>query len=125
MQMEIDKLFVAIFTIGGIIFTYWFFLIKKDDKVVTATNNSLDITVEGGYSPNVISIPKSQTTTLNFFRKDPSSCLEEIVLPEFKIRKYLDLNQTTAISITPKESGTFEISCGMNMFHAKLIVVEK
>lgn len=120
--MEIDKLLVALFSIGGIAFTYWFFLLKKDDEAVVVKTNSVDITVEGGYSPNVISILKNKTTTINFFRKDQSSCLEEVVLPDFKIRKYLPLNKTTAISITPKKEGTFEISCGMNMFHGKIIV---
>ncbi len=120
--MNIDKIIVALFSVAGIVFTYWFFLMKKDDEAVIVKSNSVDITVEGGYSPNVISIPKNKTTTINFFRKDPSSCLEEVVLPDFKIRKSLPLNKTTAISVTPKKEGTFEISCGMNMFHGKIIV---
>ena len=120
--MTLDKLFATVFSIGGIVFTYWFFLMKKDDKAVIVKSNNIDITVEGGYSPNVISIPKNKTTTLNFFRKDPSSCLEEVVLPDFKIRKYLPLNKATAINVTPKTEGSYEISCGMNMFHGKIIV---
>lgn len=120
--MEIDKLLVLLFSIGGIIFTYWFFLMKKDDEAVIVSESSVDIVVEGGYSPNVISVSKNKTTTLNFFRKDPSSCLEEVVLPDFKIRKHLPLNKKTSIVINPKKEGTFEISCGMNMFHGKIIV---
>jgi plastocyanin domain-containing protein len=120
--MEIDKIIVAISSVGGIIFTYWFFLMKRDEEVVVISENSVDIIVEGGYSPNVISIPKNKTTILNFIRKDPSSCLEEVNLLDFKIRKYLPLNKTTPIPVTPKNSGTFEISCGMNMFHGKIIV---
>ena len=120
--MAIDKLLVTIFSIGGIGFTFWFFLMRKEGEAVVVKTNSIDIIVEGGYSPEVISIPKGKTTTLNFIRKDPSSCLEEIVFPDFKIRKYLPLNKTTSISITPKKSGTFEISCGMNMFHGKITV---
>jgi plastocyanin domain-containing protein len=122
--MEIDKFFVALFSIFGIFFTYWFFLMKKDGDPVVVKTNNIDIVVEGGYSPSSISIQKGQTTTLNFFRKDPSSCLEEVVLPDFKIRKYLPLNKTTSIQITPKTNGTFEISCGMNMFHGRIVVSE-
>lgn len=117
-----DKIIVAVFSIGGIALTYWYFLMKKEDEAVVVKTNSIDIKVEGGYSPEVISIPKGKTTTLNFIRKDPSSCLEEVVLPEFKIRKYLPLSKTTPIQLTPNKSGTFEISCGMNMFHGKIIV---
>jgi plastocyanin domain-containing protein len=119
-----DKLLVAIFSISGIVFTYWFFLMRKDDEAVVVTTNTIDITVEGGYSPSVISIPKNKQTTINFTRRDPSSCLEEVVLPDFKIKKYLPLNKTIAIQITPIKNGTFEISCGMNMFHGKIIVSE-
>ena len=120
--MELDKIIVGLFSISGIVFTYWFFLMKKDDEATVVNANSVDIIVEGGYSPNVISIAKDKTTNLNFIRKDPSSCLEEVVLPGFKIRKYLPLHNTTSIKVTPKKTGTFEIVCGMNMFHGKIIV---
>ncbi len=120
--MEIDSLLVALFSIGGIFFTYWFFLMRKDEEALVVNANSIDIIVKGGYSPEVISIPHGRTTTLNFLRRDSSSCLEEVVLPAFKIRKYLPLNKTTAIPVTPKKEGTYEISCGMNMFHGKIVV---
>lgn len=115
-----DKIFVTIFGILGIGFTYWFFLMKKEKEI--AVSGSVDIIVEGGYSPNVISIPKGKTTKINFIRKDPSNCLEEVVLGDFKIRKYLPLNQKVTIELTPQQSGTFDYACGMNMYHGKIIV---
>lgn len=115
-----DKLFVAIFGIAGIIFTHWFFFMKKDTVVLVS--DSVDIIVEGGYSPATISVKKGSITTLHFMRKDPSTCLEEIVIPEFKIRKYLPLNKTTSIEIKPEKEGEYSMSCGMNMFHGKIIV---
>ncbi len=118
--MQFDKLAVVVIGFFGIGFTYWFFLMKKD-KVVEA-ENEIDILVNGGYSPSTISIKKDHTTTLNFLRKDPSSCLEEVVLPDFKIRKYLPMNKKVKIEINPKKEGTYEIVCGMNMFHGKIIV---
>lgn len=121
--MSIDKILVGLFSVVGVVFTYWFFLMKKDDEAVVVKTNSVDILVEGGYSPNVISIPNNKLTTINFIRKDPSSCLEEVVLPDFKIRKYLPLNKTTPIQIVPQKSGSFDIVCGMNMFHGKIKVV--
>lgn len=115
-----DKVIVSLFGVGGIVFTYWFFLMKKD-KVIEV-KDSVNILVDGGYSPNTISIPKEKTTTINFIRRDPSGCLEEVVIPDFKIRKFLPLNTSVAIPITPKESGEYEIVCGMNMFHGKIVV---
>lgn len=117
-----DKAIVAIFGIGGIALTYWFFLMKKEDEAVAVGTNAVDIIVEGGYSPSVVAVSRGKPVTLNFIRKDPSSCLEEVVIPEFKIRAHLPLNQKTPVVISPKKEGTYEISCGMNMFHGKIIV---
>lgn len=119
--MPIDKLLVSIISLAGIGFTYWFFLMK-DEKEVSMSGDSIDITVDGGYQPEVISIPKDKTTKINFFRKDPSSCLEEVVLSEFKIRKFLPLNQKVTVELLPKKKGEFRFECGMNMFHGKIIV---
>ncbi len=119
--MGIDKLLVALFSISGIAFTYWFFLMKKEKEVV-ATSDSIDITVDGGYQPSVISVPVGKKTKLNFFRKDPSSCLEEVVLSDFKVRRHLALKKKTTIEIEPKEKGEYRFECGMNMFHGKIIV---
>ncbi len=121
--MAVDKILVTIFSFIGIGFTYWFFL-RKNEKEVVVTSNSVDILVDGGYQPEVISIPKGKTTKLNFLRKDSSACLEEVVLSDFKIRKYLPLNQKVTLEITPQKVGEFPFSCGMNMFHGKIKVTE-
>lgn len=120
--MSIDKIIVGLFTLAGIAFTYWFFLMRKE-KEVAVTSDSIDITVDGGYQPEVISIPTGKTTKLNFLRKDPSSCLEEVVLADFKIKKFLPLNQKISIEVTPEEKGEYNFTCGMNMFHGKIRVV--
>ena len=115
-----DKILVTILGILGMGFTYWFFLMKKEKEV--AVSGSVDITVEGGYSPEVIVIPRGKTTKINFIRKDPTSCLEEVVLGDFKIRKHLPLNQKVTVELTPQQSGEFGYACGMNMYHGKIIV---
>jgi len=117
---NMDNVFVAVFSLAGIAFTYWFFLMKKEE--VISVSDSVDIIVEGGYSPNTISIPKGKTTKISFFRKDPSSCLEEVVLSDFKIKKFLPLNKKVTIEVTPQKTGEFRFECGMNMFHGKIIV---
>lgn len=118
--MEIDTLIVSLFSIGGVIFTYWFFLMKKEEIVLVT--DSVNIIVQGGYSPDTISIPQGKTTKISFTRKDPSSCLEEVVLGEFKIKKYLPLHKTVTVEVTPQEKGEYGFVCGMNMVHGKIIV---
>lgn len=119
--MAIDKFFVGLLSLIGIFFTYWFFLMRKEESV-TVKNNQVDILVQGGYKPEVITIPQNKTTTINFLRRDKSSCLEEVVLSDFKIKKFLPVDKKVSIQITPKEKGEFRFSCGMNMFHGKVIV---
>ncbi len=115
-----DKVIVIIIGILGIAFTYWFFL-RKEEKEVSVTGE-IDIKVSGGYSPEVISIPRGKLTKINFLRTDPTDCLSEVVLSDFRIKKYLPLNEKVSIEITPQRLGEFKFSCGMNMFHGKVIV---
>lgn len=120
--MTLDKILVTIFSLAGIAFTYWFFLMRKEQEVAVSSD-SIDITVDGGYQPEVISVPKGKTTKLNFTRKDSSSCLEEVVLGDFKIRKFLPLNKKVTVEVTPQKTGEYGFTCGMNMFHGKIRVV--
>ena len=83
--MEIDKVIVLLSGISGIALTYWFFLMKKD-KIVRA-RGEIKILVKGGYSPSVIEVPRGERTTLTFLREDPSTCLEEVILGDFKVKK--------------------------------------
>lgn len=115
-----DKIIVVIAGILGIAFTYWFFLMRREKEV--SVENEVDITVSGGYSPEVISIPKGKLTKINFIRTDPTDCLEEVVLGDFKIRKHLPLNQKVTVEITPQKEGDYKFTCGMNMYHGKIVV---
>lgn len=121
--MSSDKAVVTVLGVLGIIFTYWFFLTKKGREI--QVEDEVDIVVEGGYTPEVVSIPKGKTTKLNFIRKDPTECLEEVVLGDFKVRKHLPLNQKVTVELTPQKTGEFGYSCGMNMYHGKIIVRER
>lgn len=115
-----DKPIVVITGLLLIIFTYWYFFMKKINTVMA--EETINILVDGGYKPEKISIPFGKTTKLIFERKDKSTCLEEIVLADFKVRKFLPLNEKTEIEINPTKKGEFDFSCGMRMFHGKLIV---
>lgn len=118
--MSTDQGLVTTIGIISIIFVYWFFLAKKEKE--KAISESVDIIIDGGYSPEVISIPVGKLTKLNFIRKDPTECLEEVVLGDFKIRKTLPLNEKVTVEITPQEKGEFGYSCGMGMYHGKILV---
>lgn len=119
--MSPDKIIVTILGLAGMAFTYWFFLMREEEEVMVS--DSIDIIVDGGYSPEVISVSQGKVTKLNFIRKDPSSCLEEVVLGDFKVRKFLPLNQRVTIELKPEKKGEYDYACGMNMFHGKIKVI--
>ncbi len=66
-----DKILVAIFGFLSILFTYWYFFMKKINTVQAA--GTVNILVDGGYKPERISIPYGKKTKLVFERKDNSS----------------------------------------------------
>lgn len=128
--MSPDKVLVIVIGSLLIAFIWWFFFGNKETeaKVLPVKNSSntenasFEIVVDGGYKPAVIFLTKGVRTTLNITRKDPNSCLGDIILPDFKISKYLPVNQEVKIELNPEKSGEFPFHCGMNMFHGKLVV---
>lgn len=110
--------------IGIIGFLAWFFFGKREETPVTG-GQDIDIRVEGGYHPSTIRIPVGVPVRLHFTRTDPSSCLEEVVLPDFKRRAFLPLKERVTISFTAERPGIYPFICGMNMQHGTLVAGEE
>ncbi|MBE9112403.1 cupredoxin domain-containing protein [Nodosilinea sp. LEGE 07298] len=103
---------------------WWFLLSKPRSRRASATDGvqEITVTVDGGYDPSEIVVQAGQPVRLNFYRKDPSSCLEAVRFPDFRIARELPVNQTTAIEFTPTQPGRYEFTCGMNMFRGTVDV---
>ncbi|RCJ21339.1 hypothetical protein A6S26_24790 [Nostoc sp. ATCC 43529] len=117
----------AVTTVGlGLIgLEIWWFLLSKSKSQKAEAHDGIqeiDITVDGGYEPSRILVNAGQRVRLNFLRRDPSSCLEEIRLPDFHIAKNLPLNEVTSIGFTPDKPGIYTFTCGMNMFRGVIEV---
>ena len=80
------------------------------------------VVVEGGYSPDVVRARVGAPLRLVFDRRDSSPCTDEVVFPDFGIRRALAANAKTVIEIRPEKAGTFPFSCGMNMLHGRIEV---
>ncbi|WP_017298696.1 cupredoxin domain-containing protein [Nodosilinea nodulosa] len=103
----------------------WWFLLSKPrsrQAAIAGGRQDITITVDGGYEPSQIVVQAGQPVRLNFYRKDPSSCLEAVRFPGFRIAKDLPINETTAIEFTPEQPGRYEFTCGMNMFRGTVEV---
>ncbi|MCY7320564.1 MAG: cupredoxin domain-containing protein [Phormidesmis sp. CAN_BIN36] len=105
----------------------WWFLFSKSKSRKADTNQGIQeatITVDGGYEPSRVVVNAGQPVRLSFDRRDPSSCLEAVRIPDFHIAKDLPLNQVTAIEFTPTQPGEYLFTCGMNMFRGVIEVQE-
>ena len=103
---------------------WWFFLAERATGAAVAGAGGMQevsIAVRGGYSPAVVRVKSGQPVRLVFNRQETSSCSEEIVFPDFGIRRFLPANQQTAIEITPERAGTYEFMCGMSMLRGRII----
>lgn len=114
-----DKLFVTATGSVLIALIFWFFFGKREED--SAASDRYTIFVDGGYKPSKISIIQGKPATLTFIRKDPNSCLEEIIFPDYKIKEYLPLNKPVTITLDPPHKKQSEFHCGMNMFHGRLV----
>lgn len=81
----------------------------------------ITITVQGGYSPQVVRTKAGQPVRLVFDRKESSSCTEEVVFPDFGIRKFLPAFQQTVVEVTPPAPGRYAFMCGMSMIRGELV----
>jgi plastocyanin domain-containing protein len=107
---------------------WYFFIAGRSAAAATAASGGvpeIEITVEGGYSPALITARAGAPVRLVFNRIDRSGCSEEVVLPDFGIRKYLPTGEKTAIEVTPPSPGRYEFMCGMSMLRGVLVATEK
>lgn len=94
-------------TLGGLTLIgleLWWFLLSKTPAQQAGSYQGLQeitITVDGGYEPSRVVVNAGQPVRLNFCHRDPSSCLETVVLPDFQITQDLDLNHITSVEFTP------------------------
>ena len=124
--MDTSQIIVTLVGVGLLAIVGWFFFLAPH-RVAAAVSSSagvqqVDIVVKGGYSPNVIEVEHGKPVQLNFYRDEEGTCSEELLLPDFNIRRDLAPFKTTAIEFLPKQAGTFEFTCGMHMLRGSLVV---
>jgi Cu+-exporting ATPase len=118
---------VAAVAVGaGLLVLLFVFFFGRRRAVVGAAgpgdSPEVTVVVEGGYSPDLILARRGVPLRLVFDRRDSSPCTDEIVLPDFGVRRALAANAKTVVEILPEKAGEFPFSCGMNMLHGRIRV---
>jgi plastocyanin domain-containing protein len=116
---------VLIGGLAAIALVNWWFFFAQGTAAVAATKGGLqqvNVVVRGGYDPATIRARAGQPLRLVFDRQETSGCSEEVVIPDFNIRRFLPAHQQTTIEITPPKSGTYEFTCGMSMLRGRIVV---
>ncbi|MDJ0735910.1 MAG: cupredoxin domain-containing protein [Nostocaceae cyanobacterium] len=118
-------------TVGGLalmgVELWWFLFSKTSLQQVKVQEGIQEITiaVDGGYKPSRIVVKVGEPVRLNFLRRDPSTCLETVLFPDFHIAQNLANNNVTPVEFTPQKPGEYIFTCGMNMFRGVVEVREK
>lgn len=103
----------------------WYFLVAGRRPAAVAAGAGglaeLTITVRGGYSPAAVRVKAGTPVRLIFDRQDTGGCSEEVVFPDFGIRRFLPSGERTAVEITPPAPGRYEFTCGMSMLRGSVI----
>lgn len=122
-----DAMEIGVVTSGVLLIALvlWYFFGKRE-AVAAQTGESgvqeIQVTVKGGYTPDVIVVKQGKPVRLDFYRDETASCSEQVVFSDFGISRSLPAFKTTAVQFLPDKTGEFTFTCGMNMMRGKLIV---
>ena len=116
---------IAFSAVALIALVNWFFLGPKGGAAVLAApqpDGIVDVTVrvEGGYTPSTIEVPAGSRVRMTLDRREDNPCSDEIVIPDFGIRRPVPAFGKTVVEFTTTP-GRHEFSCGMGMLHGAII----
>lgn len=116
---------------AAIAWVNWYFFLAERGSAVTAGVSEeggsvpeVTVVVQGGYQPATVRAKAGQRVRLVFDRQETSGCSEEIVFPDFGIKKFLPAFQKTTLEVTPPKPGRYEFTCGMSMLRGTLVAEE-
>jgi plastocyanin domain-containing protein len=112
---------------AAIAWVNWYFFIAGRSPAAVSSLGTADgpleqtIIVDGGYSPAVVRVKAGRPVRLVFDRRDTGGCSEEVVFPDFALRRFLPTGKKTSIEVTPPRAGRYDFTCGMSMLRGALI----
>src|SRR5213080_3836061 len=122
--MNAADILVVIVAVAALAGLGWFFFgpRKATTAVLAGGVQRLEVTVRGGYRPEVIRLRQGVPVELTFDRQESGDCTSRVVFPDFRASATLPAYQRTTVRLDAGEVGEFGFACGMNMIHGRLIV---
>ena len=122
--MSAADILVIVAAVAALAGLGWFFFGPRKAKtaVLAGGVQRLEVTVKGGYSPEVVRVRQGVPVELTFDRQESGDCTSRVVFPDFRVSAALPAGQRTTVRLDPGETGEFGFACGMNMIHGTLIV---
>lgn len=82
----------------------------------------VNITVAGGYQPNVVDLEQGVPAEITFTRTNAQGCLDVVHSKDLNFETELPLNEAQTVNIPTDKAGEFDFSCGMDMFSGKVVI---
>ncbi len=89
---------------------------------MSENTQNINITVAGGYDPEVVTLKQGVPATLTFTRTNAQGCLDVVHSKDFDFETELPLNQPQTVTVDTSKAGEFGYSCGMDMFFGKVVI---
>ena len=102
----------------------WFFFGPRRSQAAQLDGGvqRIVVTVQGGYSPDVIRLREGVPAELIFDRRESGDCTSRVVFPDLAVSAALPAFERTTVRLLPAAAGSFSFACGMSMIHGSLIV---
>ncbi|CCK25807.1 Copper-transporting ATPase 1 [Streptomyces davaonensis JCM 4913] len=102
----------------------WFFFGPRRARTARIEDGvqRVEVTVRGGYSPDVIRVRQGVPVEIVFDRQETGECTNRVVFPDLRVSAGLPAHQRTTVRLRPERAGSYGFACGMNMIHGTLVV---
>ncbi|MFI9297121.1 heavy metal translocating P-type ATPase [Streptomyces gardneri] len=122
--MPVADVIVVVVAVGLIAVLGWYFFGPRKAGTVRVEGGvqRVDVTVRGGYSPNLIKVHQGTPVELVFDRQEAGECTSRVVFPDLRVGAGLPAHTRTTVRLSPDRPGTYGFACGMNMIHGTLVV---
>lgn len=95
---------------------------RKNRAKIHNGHQTVKVKVQNGYEPETVKFKQGTPGEIIFNRSNSSSCLSHVQSNKLQFSADLPLNQDIKVPINTDQKGEFQYTCGMGMFHGKVII---